>query len=170
MRNLCLLFIILGVLLSGCSTVRWVQYSGADNVISFTMPIAPEEQKQSVDTVAGKINFVIYSSEFEGSAYYASYNIYPPQALQDREIDQILDGARDGAVSSIQGKLLSEKNVNQNSIRGREIRIETSDRENTLIVRIFYNDFKLYQIGMVVKKEKAFEKSIEDYLNSFVIH
>jgi hypothetical protein len=57
-------------------------------------------------------------------AYMSTYNSYPEDAVRRRPITSMLDGARDGAIANVKGKLRSEQKILISNLPGRFIIID----------------------------------------------
>jgi hypothetical protein len=167
MKSRWLTLVVLIAFLTSCQQATWKEFSSGEGTFSILMPGTPTEKTQKVNTQAGAIDMHLFTLVQKGVAYLAIYNDYPEVFVQARNADKMLDGARDGAVSSIQGKLLSELIISLDKYPGREIRIEAPDGKHTIQTRIYLVKNRLYQVGVVTPKEGSFSEDVTKFLDSF---
>jgi hypothetical protein len=91
--------------------------------ITCEMPGEPTKASQMVSTPAGPINVVMYTYEVPTGAYVVSATPIPRNAPA-ASAQQRLDGARDGAVKNVNGKLLEEKQIKVDNYPGRELLVK----------------------------------------------
>lgn len=106
----------------------------------------------------------IYSAKC--SSFYCSVEtVEYPQEFFGHIENISLDGARDGALSSTGGTLLSERDVYLNGVTGREISIFLKDKQIYALSRLFFKNGILYSVNTVSDKDQN-PDSIH-FLNSF---
>jgi hypothetical protein len=172
MRQLWCGLIGVGIWLGLCSA----SYSQADGWKPLTskpgkfmvlMPGEPKEQTQEVPTPAGKIKVTMYIVEKDAIAYFASYNDYPPELVQKSDAETMLNGARDGAVANVKGKLTDEKKIKIDAYPGRDISFEALGGMFVARSRIYLVKDRLYQVMVLAPKANGLPKEIDKYLDSF---
>ena len=169
MKKYLALIFLLFVLVAGCSINQWEEYISDEGKYKVDFPGNPEIKTQKVNTKIGEIQITMAMLESNNIAYMASFNDYTSEFIKNSNEKDLLDGARDGAVANVQGKLLSELIIELNNIPGREIKIETADGKNTIIQRVYLAGSRLYQVSVVTPKTQSFDKNINKYLDSFKI-
>ena len=98
-------------------------------------------------------------------AYMSSYSDLPLERTTAGP-DKILSDARDGALSSAQGTLDSEKKIAIDGYPGRELIILTPNGMKSY-VRVYLVKSRLYQAMGVMPKERTDEKQVRTFLDSF---
>ena len=119
-----LLLVFAGLVAFGQNS-DWKEYTYAADSFAVTAPAKPESQNQSVDTAVGQMqahNYLISLSDNTGvvisvTDFGKDKTISPRQALQ---------GAKDGSLKSINGKLISEKEISLQNFTGLEFELETA--------------------------------------------
>jgi hypothetical protein len=157
----------LALFFAGCQQPTWEELSSSEGAFSIFLPGSPTELTRTVNTAAGPIDFHFFLLEQKDIAYLVGYSDYPEIAVQKTNPEAILEGARNGAVASAQGKLLSELIISLNGYPGRELKIEPAGGEGTINTNMFVVDNRLYQVMVVTPKEKAFSKHVGKFLDSF---
>jgi hypothetical protein len=162
-----LTLVVLIAFLTGCGQATWEEFSSREGAFSVLMPGRPTEKSQKANTPAGAIEIHLFALEQGGFAYIVGYNDYPEAIVRAANVDKMLDGARDGAVSNTQGKLLSELIISMDKYSGRELRIEAPDGKHTTRVRIYMVKNRLYQALVVTSKEDSYSSDVTKFLDSF---
>ncbi len=146
----------------------WKEFQSKEGGFSVLLPGAPVEEKQAVQTELGPIEVRTFTFGLKENvgAYVVSFNDYPVELVKQSDPQKMLDGARDGAVRTVKGRLLSEKKITLDGAPGRELRIEAP---GTLVIqsRIYLVKNRLYQILAVTQKEKAADAEITKFRDSF---
>lgn len=145
------------------------EFKSPDNSFTIMLPKDIKEEKQTVNTQLGPIEYLSYNAKAKYQEFVVAYSDYPDSLVAVSDPKTSLDGARDGAVRNIQGTLLSETIIDMNGYPGRELRIE-GPQKIILISRIYLVEKRLYQIMAVSKPDHSFDKKINEVLNSFKIN
>lgn len=167
MKPKLLVLLALAILLIGCQRSTWEEFSSSEGAFSILMPGTPTEQTKTVNTAVGPIDAYFFLLERKDIAYMVGYSDYPDTVVQKTNPDAILEGARNGAVANVQGKLLNELIISLNGYPGRELKIEPAGGKGTIKAKIFIVGNRLYQVMVVTPKEKAFSKNVRRFLDSF---
>ncbi len=138
-------------------------FSSPAGNFSVTFPAAPKEESQVLNTAIGAVTVHTFSCERGGRAYVVGYSDYPNF---DNGVDKALDGARDGAVNSSQGKLLSEEILSFEGHPAREIRLEMA-QGLAMRLRLIAVGTRLYQVGVVTPRDEASSPKIAEFLDTF---
>jgi hypothetical protein len=152
---------------SSCQQATWTELKPGDGAIVVSMPGDPKAQVQRVATQAGDIEVHSFVLEKKDIAYSVTYNDFPAALLSDGNSDRMLNGARDGAVSSVKGKLLTDTGIALQEFPGREINIEAPDGKHTVVSRIYLVKSRLYQISVAVPNEDLQREDVAKFLDSF---
>src|SRR5262245_42559309 len=108
MKIKCLALGVLILLLYGCQRVTWREFSSKEGRLAVVVSGTPTEQQQHLNTGVGAIDLHFFIVEQDGFQYLVSYNDYPAAMAREADADKVLDGARDGVVANLQGRLLNE--------------------------------------------------------------
>ena len=167
MKIKCLAFGMLILVLSGCQRVTWKEFSSKEGRFSVLVPGTPSEQTQKLDTGVGAIDLHFFVAEQDGFQYLVSYNDYPDAMVREADADKVLDGARDGVVANVQGRLLNEVKVWLANYPGRELRIRIPEGRQAMRTRLYFVGNRLYQVGVLSAEDGAAADEVSKFLNSF---
>jgi hypothetical protein len=170
-----LAIIILSLFLTSCfrknTEPELQEYRSLSGDFLVLFPENPEMETQKVNTLIGVIDAHMYQVTTEDMYYAVSYSDYPEDFINSSTSDEVLKGARDGALANTKGKLLQELVITYEDYPGRDIKYEiTSEDENVIVYqRIFLVNERLYQIIVVTEEKNMFSRKIFDFLESFKI-
>jgi hypothetical protein len=145
-------------------------FTSEQGKFSISMPGTPKEQTQNVDTVAGKIDWIMYVVEQDNAAYAASYADFPAHIVAASDPQHLLDGGIGGMVGNVNGKLLSRQNIDLDGYPGQEIVAEAKlkdPNDATLKSRTYLVNNRLYLIMVVALRGKVSSTEIDRFLQSF---
>ena len=163
------LLLLMLTLLAACGGGSWKEFNSAEGAFSILMPKNPSLETQMVNTPIGPIEIQFFSAELADTAYVVGYSDYPAAFVAQSNPVIMLDGARDGAVANVQGKLVSETVIFIGGYPGRELRIETLDGKFAAMSRIFLVNNRLYQVMVVMPADRTITDEIRTYLDSFAL-
>jgi hypothetical protein len=150
------------------ATIEWKEFSSPEGTFSILMPGQPAQSNQTVKTAAGDMELHQYMVELRSGAYGVIYSDLPPLFLQQPDAARrLLDGGRDGAVSQVKGKLVSEDIIHIGLNPGRELHVEFA--KGTIRTRMYLINARLYQVVAVIPsghEQKASEDTTK-FLDSF---
>lgn len=162
-RRLILAFMALAVF--GCmQTATFTEFVSEEGGFSVSMPGTPTEETNTSSSAAGDIDMHMFSLRSGGNAYLVGYSDYPPDLLEGIEPDDLLDFARDGAVSG--GTLVSEAPITLNGHPGRDLTVETSEEGMKIYIRMYLVGNRLYQV-IVSTRDGDLTEDMSDFLDSF---
>ena len=145
----------------------WTTHTSKDGGFSISLPRAPTESKQRVKTATGQLDVVLLVAEGKnGAAYVVSYSDFPPAEVKPGTENKRLDFARDGAVASARGRLLSEKRIEVEGHPAREVVI-AGKGETVVRQRLVAVGARLYQIMAVGPAGATSSKEAGAFLDSF---
>jgi hypothetical protein len=153
--------------LAASDRIAWRDYTSKAGAYSILMPGQPDEQKQSVDTSAGRVD--VYTSIFENraGAFIVAYTDYPNDAVQGSDPQALLDSA----INNLQGTLLNKANITLDGFPGREFEVEIpSDGTRptgVMTARHFLVGHRLYQVAVVTPKNPSTPDNAPKFLDSF---
>lgn len=128
------------------------------------LPGKPQTQTGELDTQAGKIQvrtFVLVD-EKRNRTYQAAANRLPAPT---KDLEGLLNRTRDGAVRSVQGKLLGELKLSFDRHAGRALTVDLGSGRFAHL-RLYAADDRLYQISIVADSAQPTPDD-ERVLNSF---
>ena len=120
----------------------WKSYSYPADGFSAVFPSEPSMQKKNVPTEKGTFELRAYvglegeAAVFVGVCDYGS-------AVADRTVDQVLDGAQQGAIDNVSAHLISGKVITLGIYHGREFEAENDSMHFS--ARIYMVGTTLYQ-------------------------
>ena len=118
------LLIFAGVL-AFCQNSEWKEYTYAADNFAVTAPAKPESQNQAIDTAVGQVqahNYFINLGDNAGVLISVT-DFGKDKAISPR---QALQGAKNGSLKSINGKLISEKEISLQNYAGLEFEMEAA--------------------------------------------
>jgi hypothetical protein len=167
LRSLASVTLLLGWVASA-SADEWKEHTSTEGRYTAQFPGTPQQMAQRMDTKVGNLEAkVAMLSLPDNSAFYAvAFVDYPKEALAKSKPDELLDGARNGAVEKVKGKLELEEKVTMNGFPGRELKI-SAPGDLKLTARIYMVKSRLYQIIVVAPKAKEIAGNTKRFLDSF---
>lgn len=156
-------------------TDNWVEFRL--NGFSASFPKKPEADSQLISSVFGKLrmNSFMYDASADSTDENLVYGVmvtkYPDSlakaAGSKAFINGFFDGAIKGSVNSVNGKLLSEKDIELDGYPGREIRIDFQNGLAVIRMRIYMVKKLMFTLQTISYTEKDGNKSMYRFLESF---
>jgi hypothetical protein len=153
--------------LIGCQWLRWKEFTSSEGRFSVLMPGTPTDQAQKVNSPVGVIDLHVFVVEQSGAQYLVAYNDYPDAMVKTGDPEKVLDGARNGIVANVRGRLLSEVKITLQQFPGRELKVMVPDGAQMMQTRLYFVKNRLYQVGAVTSEADASSKDIPKFLESF---
>lgn len=155
-------------LLPGCGKREakkdtWKEFTSKEGGFSVLMPKQPVKRKQTAPSDAGPINVYMFTVNMGVVDYGVMYH-----DIQGKVTDpeSSLDAARDGAVKSARGVLMTEKEISLDGNPGREIRIKA--RDNIIYTaRIYLVRQRFYQTMVTVPEGVDVTRAARRFMDSF---
>ncbi len=145
-------------LLAGCAqTPTATSFAPPGGGFSVQMPGTVEER-------AGDNGTHMFLSGEDNDAYIVAYTDL--QKSSEANADELLDNARNGLLADGKRKLISEKKITVEGHPGRDLRTITQSGFNTRF-KIVVKGKRLYQIGVVIPKDKTPQPDTTSFFNSF---
>lgn len=143
----------------------WQEISSPEGIFSILMPGVPNTRTQMLNTPMGDIDahWVVFT--WQDSVYAVIYVDYPESFVQQIGSDGIFDNMRDGFKS--QFALLDELVISLDKYTGRELRVKSIDEANSMRLRLFLIENRLYQVTIASPGEEAFSKDMDQFFDSF---
>ena len=161
-----LLLLSISLLFPGSQESAWKTISPKDSGYSVAFPRSPKESTQPVHTDAG--TFQLHQTLYTTSqcAFLAAYTDFASSIVEPASVKKILDGARDGAIKSVNGKLIRERKLMIAGYPGREF--EVAVQMNMIYrERLFLVKDRFYQVVVVAPKNYEDQDEISKFLESF---
>lgn len=154
------------------SAQNWEKYKAEDLAFVAYYPNTPERTVQKVSTAVGELDMhmIMYSptSGDENAVYSVIRSDYPEEQFKDADEDynaSVLDGAVNGAVTNVQGKLVYDNVVKFNGYPGRSFKISMQGGFIYINAYLVENSMFITQVICLTNNDK--NDSIERFLNSF---
>jgi hypothetical protein len=148
----------------------WRKFRPQAAEFSVLLPGKPSESKQEVKTPAGKLDVTLFIVDLKGEGVYVvGYSQFPDAAIKAGTEEKRLDNARDGAVTSVKGKLRIEKKITLGAHSGRELFIDSESRTGNVRTRVYSVKNRLYQTMVVGSKGLLTSREVILFLDSFSV-
>jgi len=174
MKQVFLVIIVFFLSFRTVNAQDWTKYKSEDLAFTAIFPKEPKRTVQKVDTAVGELDMhmIMHApTEADDNAVYSVIRSdYPEEQFKDADADynnNVLDGAVDGAVKNVQGKLIYDNKVKFNGYSGRSIKIEMQGGFIYINAYLVENSMFITQVICLTGKDK--NASIERFLNSFEI-
>lgn len=164
-----LIALLLTVCLPACSSKPRECKSASGGFAVMTLAQLTETT-QPLETQAGKVDLHLFSGQDGNTGYFVSYCDYPPDFAPPEKAEQMLDGARDGAVHNAKGKLIQETKITLMGHPGREVVIAArgeDGRAATIKGRLYMVKNRLYQVVAVAPSYQSNVEELDHFLQSF---
>jgi hypothetical protein len=150
---------------------QWQQVASREGHFFCVMPGSPKAEVQNVSTMVGNLALHAYTVELDDAAYIVGYTDYPESLVRNADVQAMLDGARDGAISNVGGRLVGERQIRLQGNPGREVWLEATVEGQTALaqLRVYLVGTRLYQTLVAGPKESFSKSDAEKFLNSFIL-
>ena len=155
------------------ASVGWTEFAPPNGRFTVRLPGKPRETVSTNRTAVGEAKMVQYDFD-GGDAYFAVViSEFPSGALGKTLPQQVLDGARDGALANVRGRAVEEFGVflraaagGKGAFPGRQIVAEVPP-DLVLRVRVFLVNDTLISLMLVQKKAVASPETFLKMADSF---
>jgi hypothetical protein len=147
--------------------MEWKTHTSEKGAYTVEMPGEAKENEDSAPTNAGEIKF--YSATVEGPnyGYTAAYSDFPEAAVTSQKPDKMLEGARDGALKNINGKVEKTEMIEVQGNPAIEFSFAVPDQKMKGKARMILVKYRLYQL-IAGQEESAYkEADLDKFLGSF---
>ena len=144
----------------------WKEFASKEGFFSILLPGTPVKQIQRVGAPAEPLDYFSYTLQTETHSYFVAYVDFPEVPEDARGIIKILDGGRDGAIATINGRLISEVDLSLRGVPGRAITVEGASQ--LVRARIYLAELRLYLIMIVANKTQTISAEINSLENATV--
>lgn len=131
-------------------TKAWKKFTSPEGRFSVLLPATPTEQSRPVETALGRLDNRVFMVQTPADVYMVAYADFPEPVSDPDMIQKMLDGGRDKALSNVNGKLTSEKNIKLDGHAGREWHIEMPEGL-VARARAYWVKKRLYQALVIVQ-------------------
>jgi hypothetical protein len=152
----------------------WTLVTSAEGKFRAAFPAQPQVERSVEDTDAGKAQVVTYSFEKDDSYLAVSVTKFPDGTVSKALPTDVLEGARDGALANVSGKLVTDKAVMVDGPKGGTKRFypgreyeATGAQDMRISVRVILAEDRLYQIMLVRMTEK--NDSFKQLVSTFAL-
>ncbi|MDB5255396.1 MAG: hypothetical protein JWM14_91 [Chitinophagaceae bacterium] len=155
---------------------KWITIQSKKFGYQVDFPKKPTEQSQDVDSEVGKVklNMYIYdASEVAGDEnllYMSNCTQHPAidaNALDSAQLADFFDRTVGGVAKGVNGELLSQKKIMLDKHEGREITVGYEENKNTITMRLFVVDNKIFMLQAIAATDKSPNKSATRFFDSF---
>jgi hypothetical protein len=156
------------VLVGGCQKANapWQKISSPEGRFTALFRGTPSRQTESAPTPIGSLEFYHYSIETSDGAHSVAYCDFPASLVQNGNLSRMLDGAREGALSKVQGQLLKETKISLNGCRGREFLIKIKE-DAFCRAQIFLARNRMYVVQFLGNRQRVDSKDAEKFFDAF---
>src|SRR4051794_4724582 len=167
----CLLLIVPAGLVSAQDD-DWTDFKPKNGKFTVKMPEKPKTlPTQDITYPGGKSKLNMFILEVDGGkgAYMVAYNDFPAELITDDVADAALDGAQEGAVKNVKGKLLSSKKITlQKKYPGRDFTFEVANIGQAR-ARVYLVEGRLYQTAVFGSEDLVKSADTKTFLDSFKV-
>jgi hypothetical protein len=175
--KIALALFILATATSFISAKKWYALTVKSAGYKIEFPLQPTESTQVVDSEIGELTLNIQMLDLtSGDAindnwvYMVNFTKYPKEFVDSDDksaLATLFRSSIDGAVTSVNGKLLSEKKVKLGSYPGREVKIDFQDGLAIIRMRLYLVENKMYILETITETKKDNNKDIAKFMDSF---
>jgi hypothetical protein len=154
---------------SSDQTAQWQTFASEDRKFSIKFPSAPKRHSEFSTSPQGRrIEIVMYESESPDIILGAYYSDFPEDFKNETDVDRILNGARDGAVNNVKGKLIHESVISKGQYQGREINVRTED-DKVILSQFILKENRLYILAAICNSQITCDSQRRAFFDSFAI-
>jgi hypothetical protein len=155
---------------------KWVTIQSKKFGYQVDFPKKPTEQSQEIDSEVGKVklNMYIYDASAvigdENYVYMSNCTQHPAIHANDLDTAQLAafyDKTVNGVAKGVSGELLTQKKIMLDNHEGREITVGYEENKNTVTMRVFLVDNKIYMVQTISAAVNTPNKSTQRFLDSF---
>jgi len=142
------------------------KYTNEDGNFKIAFPGAPTLASENIPTEVGDIEMKSFTYEKSVTeAYMLAYSDYPSEIVKQSDPETLLKGAKEGALSSQQATMETEKKI---TIDGNPGYYFTAVKDSYyMCYKIFLKENRLYQILMLRDGAYPSKEAIDEFMGSF---
>lgn len=160
------------LILNTVNAQDWEKYKAEDLTFIAYYPDTPKRTVQKVNTAVGKLDMhmIMYKSVSgdDNVVYSVIRSDYPKENFKNADAKynkSVLDGAVNGAVTNVNGKLIFDNKVKFNGYPGRSIKIEIQGAFLYMNAYLVENSMFISQVICLTHKDG--NSNIKRFLDSF---
>ena len=154
--------------IAGDKLATFTEFRSDEGRFTVLMPGKPKAQNQVLDTPVGKVDMVMFTAGSNKAGCVVAYADYPAQLINTTDPQKTLDGARDGAVKNVNGRLVSETSIYFHGLPARDVRIEIPGKA-FVTGRFILASPRFYELLFIAPTDTGREQDISKFFNSFTI-
>jgi hypothetical protein len=151
----------------------WKEFTSHQGLFSVLLPGIPSQRSQQTPSAAGPLDYITHTLQTDLAVYFIAYVDFPEAPDDVGGIKRALDAGRDGAVATVNGKLISESDILLKGIPGRALTVEGPSE--LVKARIYMAGLRLYILMMntnknqlsVPERDALYNTCVERFLGSF---
>lgn len=173
MKNLFYVLALFFVSITVSSQSNWLDFKSVEFAFRAEFPEEPVKSVQKVPTAVGEIDmhmFMLQSNDGNNVIYSVIRSDYPEEQFENADEEynnSVLNGAVNGAVTNVKGKLVFDNNVVFNGYPGRSIKISID--QAYIYMNAYLIENTIYITQVICMKQKDENKDISRFLDSFDI-
>jgi hypothetical protein len=174
MKNVLILMTVFFLSLGASNAQNWEKYKAEDLSFIAYYPKEPKRTVQKVSTAVGELDMHMImhapTSGDDNAVYSVIRSDYPEDQFTNADAEynsSVLDGAVNGAVSNVKGKLLYDNKIKFNGYPGRSIKV--SIQGGFLYINAYLVENSMYITQVICLTDKDKNAGIQRFLNSFEI-
>lgn len=143
-------------------------FTSVDGLFSINFPDKPEFSEENIDTELGAIRMATYiHEENENKAYMVAYSDYPSMLISLAGKEDLLQGAKQGALASLGiTNVFEEIVVEKNGNKG--LYFSGNDGDNYHIeYEMYLVENRLYQVAIIESDGKTISDADKAFFSSF---
>jgi hypothetical protein len=145
-------------------TLGWKQFRSAEGRFSVKLTTTPQIEAEEIESEIGLLPTHTFTATDKGGAFVVAYTDFN-DSTATIEPAEILDGARNGVRESLNGTIVSEKEIKLNGHPGRDIVMTTDELQAR--TNIYLVGTRMYQVIAVSPKSAKAPKSFAKFFASF---
>ena len=142
------------------------KYTSEDGKFKVNFLGTPTVEKKDIPTEVGNIEMTSFSYEKSATeVFMIAYSDYPSEMVKASEPDVLLNGAREGALSSMGATMESQEKITLDGNPGYQFKAVAGTYY--MVYKIFLKDNRLYQILMMRDGSYPSNEAVESFIGSF---
>jgi len=168
--------LLLLIPLCGFSQNEWYKLQIPEQGYSIEFPSQPKASNKTIPSEIGqlliKMQILDYSKEANKSTllYLTNHTLYPEEQENFKDtanLSTFYKGAIHGAVTNVNGKLISEKNIFYGKNPGKEIKIDYGNGYAIITARMFLIGYDMYMMQVITESAKDNNAEMLQFFDSF---
>lgn len=137
-----------------------------------SMPGAAQEITTIRKTPAGDVPLTMFVYDTPNGSFVVTFMDFSERQNKEQDaqfVENVLDGARNGAVATVGGALVNECGIELGHYRGREMLIATTVEDTSVFLRqrCYLVHSRMYCINVAGTNEMVHDKTSQEFLDSF---